>query len=67
MYRHREKIASVAYELVERKSGTMSAYMVHRLTFYTKAEFRRMRRTLLAAKRKNFSLLKEAVDQAERS
>jgi hypothetical protein len=52
VYRHREKIARVAYELVGRKSGTMSAHMVHRFTFHSKAEFRRMRRKLLAARRK---------------
>jgi hypothetical protein len=53
VHRHREKIARVAYELVERKSGTMSAYMVHRFAFQTKAEFRRKRRKMLAVKRKN--------------
>ena len=52
VHRHREKIARVAYELAERKSGTMSAYMVHRFAFHTKAEFRRMRRKMLAARRK---------------
>jgi hypothetical protein len=52
VHRHREKIARVAYELVERKSGTMSAHMVHRLTFHSKAEFRRMRRRLLAVRHK---------------
>ena len=34
--RHHEKITRVASELVERKSGTMSAYMVHRFTFHSK-------------------------------
>jgi hypothetical protein len=52
VHRHREKIARVACELVERKSGTMSAHMVHRLTFHSKAEFRRKRRKLLAVRRK---------------
>lgn len=50
--RHHEKITRVASELVERKSGTMSAYMVHRFTFHSKTEFRRMRRKMLAAQKK---------------
>jgi hypothetical protein len=49
--RHHEKITRVASELVERKSGTMSAYMVHRFTFHSKTEFRRMRRKMLAAQK----------------
>lgn len=52
VYRHREKIVRVARELVARKSGTMSASMVHRFTFHSKAEFRRMRRQFLAIRRK---------------
>jgi hypothetical protein len=55
VHRHREKIARVAYELVERKSGTLSEHMVHRLTFHSKAEFRRKRRKLLAARRKQIN------------
>ena len=73
VHRHREKIARVAHELVRRKSGTMSAYMVHRFTFHSKAEFRRMRRKLLAARRKKpgiepgSSSSTGTADQARRS
>jgi hypothetical protein len=50
--RHRDKIGRVADELYQRKSGTMSSYMVRRFTYHSRAEWRAMRRKLLAARRK---------------
>ena len=67
VYRHREKITRVAYELVRRKSGAMSAYMVHRFTFHSKAEFRRMRRKRLAARRQVGSVVKLLLIRRKRS